>query len=428
MGIAKDTITVFSGDFVVGLTAISLNIILSRFLGVVKFGLFATVISILLVAGGIADFGLGTSLVRFSSLYGRHDQDLTESLTAVAFRLMIAAGAVVAGTVFILAGPLGRYLSGGSELVGLVRLIALGVFGTAVTAAILSILQAGESFRKYALVNMFTGGSKFALIIFLLTLHLLNIYSAVLIFALVPLLSLTVGLIKLRPKIPLYRTRSRLPRHVLAKYLHFGKWVILSFLAVSLMTRMDILLLAHFKGSRTVGLYAAALQLSMVGYTLIGSMVRVVLPKVSKLTHKEQFISFIKKSLTFSMIACLLLSPLLFFSKEIILTVYGSKYLGSVGQFKLLFFTFLLIPLFQPVTMIVYALGKPFVMTLTHLTQFVVGVIGNLILIPLYSGYGAAITLLLINLLGTGFLLSYIFFTVNRSEEIILKEEIQFNV
>lgn len=427
MRIAKDTLIVFSGDFVVGLTALTLNIIISRTLDVSGFGLFATAISVLLIASSVADFGLGTSLVRFTGLYRQKNRDLAESLTAVAFRLMIIAGAVVAAIVFLSAAPLSRYLSSDTNLTQLIRLAALGIFGTAVTATVLSILQANESFKRFAAINIFTAIARITLIAVLLMSHMLNTFSAVLVLSLAPILASVFGLISIRSRIPL-RPTLRLPKKIISDYLHFGKWVIISFLAVSLMTRVDILLLAHFKNARAVGLYAAALQLSMVVYTFIGSMVRVVLPKVSKLTHKEQYVSFIKKSLAFSITACLLLSPILFFSTDIFLTVYGSKYLGSLGQFRLLFFTFLIFPLFQPVTFVVYALGRPFVMTFAHLAQFVISVISNLILIPIYGGYGAAITWLVINLFGTAFMVGYILFTVHRSSEIILKGEYQYGV
>ncbi len=412
----------------VGLTALSLNIVLTRSLGVTRFGLFAIAASVLLVASNIADFGMGTSLVRYVSLYRQQDGDLTRNLMAVAFRLMLMASLLVALGILIAAGPVASFLSNDKALAGLLRIVALGVFGTAATAAILSVLQAQEYFKRYALINLVTAAAKFVLIIFLLIQGLLTLTSVVFVYALVPILTLIFGLVVFRQSIPRFFSGLQVPRQVIANYLHFGKWVIISFLAVSVMTRVDIFMLAIFENSRTVGLYAAALQLSMVVYTLIGSLVRVILPKVSKLTKKEEYQAFIKKALKFAVIGCLLLSPLLLFSKQIILIVYGQEYAGSVGLFQLLFFTFLLIPTFQPVTMVIYALGKPFIMTMTHVAQFAVSIVSNLILIPIYGGYGAAVTLLVINVLGTGFLLGYIFYTVNRSDEIIVKEELEFNV
>lgn len=427
MRIVKDTLLVFSGDFVVGLTALTVNVIISRNLGVSGFGIFSTVTSVLLIASSVADFGLGTSLVRFTGLYRQENRDLIDSLTAVAFRLMFIAGAVVAAVVFLAAPLMSRFLSAGGELAYLIRLVAFGVFGTTLTMAVLSILQADESFKRYAAINIFNAMSKFLIIITLLLSRWLTTFNAVLVFSFVPLLVSTFGLMHIRSRIPL-RPTLRLPKKLISDYLHFGKWVIISFLAVSLMTRVDIILLAHFKNARAVGLYAAALQLSMVVYTLVGSIIRVILPKISKLTHKDQYINFVKKSLAFSVAACLILSPVLLFSKEIIMAVYGSKYLGSLNQFRLLFFTFLLFPLFQPVTIVVYAIGKPFIMTLTHIAQLLVSIASNLVLIPIYAGYGAAITWLMVNLLGTVFMVGYILLTIYRSNELVVKGEYQFNV
>lgn len=428
MSAIKDTITVFSGDFAVGLSALALNVVLSRLLGVTEFGLFATVMSVLLVAGSIADFGLGTSLVRFISLHGKSDYEISSALTVVAFRFIVATGALVSLAVFFGAGSLAGFLFKKPALAVLIKVVSVGIFGTALTAATLSILQSRQSFGRYTLVNSLTAAGRIVMIASLIAMNLLNLPSAVFVFSIVPIMTFSFGFIMVRPFIRGVNSGKKLPSKIFTDFLHFGKWVILSLVLVSLMSRIDIFLLAHFRSGRAVGLYAAALQLSMVVYILVGSVIRVILPKVSGLTHKRQYIDFIRKALKFSLVGCLVLSPLLLFSREIVLTVYGRQYASSVDQFRLLFFTFLLIPLFQPVTMIVYALGKPFIMTFTHLSQFVFSVVSNLVLIPIYGGYGAAITLFIINAAATVFLITYIVVTVNRGRDVILKEELRFNV
>ncbi|HSH31952.1 MAG TPA: oligosaccharide flippase family protein, partial [Candidatus Saccharimonadales bacterium] len=189
---------------------------------------------------------------------------------------------------------------------------------------------------------------------------------------------------------------------------HFSKWLLLSFVATTIASRLDLLLLSRIKGSTEVGLYAVALQLASVMPLLTGAITTVLLPRVSQMRQQQEFISYIKKVLLGSGVLVLVLLPMVFLGDSLINLFFGSRFNGSMAPFKVIFISYLLALIINPVGQIIYALNRPQVFTALNYVQLALSVALNLLLIPKFGIMGAALTILLLHILGGVFIGGYV--------------------
>jgi O-antigen/teichoic acid export membrane protein len=397
---ARDSYVVISGNLLTAALGFASLVVVTRALGPHNYGLFAAAIAFMTMAVGLADLGIGTGLVKIASSYLERDPRKAHLVFKVAFNIEIIISLFILVVGLITAGPLAALISTEKEMVTLLRLAFVGAAAMSMGSYITAVLQSWQSFLKLSLYSIAANVVKVALILLLAVLGYLQIFSTMIVYALVPILGLILGMI-LIPKRFLKEKSSGESREAFLSLFHFSKWVMVSYLANSVLTRVDVLMLSRYKGAETVGIYSAGYQLSMVFPLLIGSIVTVLLPQVSRLARKEEFVFFIKKSLSMSTLILVALLPGFVFSRYLIRLFFGLRYLESAGIFNILFLTFTVNLVFNPISTVLYALDRPRVITYTNLLQLAIAIAGNLILIPIYGAYGAAFTFLGLTIVGS---------------------------
>jgi O-antigen/teichoic acid export membrane protein len=388
---ARDSYVVISGNLLTAALGFLSMMIIIRALGPRNFGLFSVATAVMTLTVGLADLGIGTALVRFAASYLAEDQRKANLVFRVAFNIEVVLSLLVLIVGVAVAGPLASLISSEKELASLLRLAFLGAAAMSMGSYITAVLQAWQSFTKLAVYSVLSNILKLLLIVVLVSVGYLRVFNSIAVYALVPVLGLFLGMV-LIPKQFLREKNLTGSRDAFRGLFSFGKWIMLSYLANSIVTRVDVLLLSRFKGVEAVGIYSAGYQLSMIFPILIGSLVTVLLPQVSKLNYKNEFVFFVKKSLSMSTIILIALLPVLFFSRYLIELFWGASYLSSVGVFNILFITFMINLFFNPISTVLYALDKPRIITFTNLLQLGISIAGNLFLIPLYGIYGVAYT------------------------------------
>jgi O-antigen/teichoic acid export membrane protein len=198
---------------------------------------------------------------------------------------------------------------------------------------------------------------------------------------------------------------------------HFSKWVLLSYFATVIASRLDIFLISRYKGQEQVGIYSAALQLSLLLPLLIGSMTTVLLPLVSKYKKKAEYLSYIKKYFIVATAIIILCIPALIISPYLIKIIFGSKYDSSILIFQILFIAYLPSVLANPISLIVFSMNKPKSITIINYLQLVLAVILNVLLIPRYGIFGAAISFLVTNISSAIAVLSYTLYSVKKIKD-----------
>ncbi len=410
---AKSTFIVFSGNLTTAALGFFCVVIISRVLGPYNFGLFSTAIVVMAMVVGLADLGIGTGLVRFASLYLEKDKKRADVMFKLTFDVEILISLAILILGFIFARPLAMLILGKEELVIPLRLAFLGAASMSMGSYIVAVLQAWQSFVKLSLYSVLTNALKLSLVLLLFLCHYLRLLNVMVVYAIVPLFGLILGMV-LIPRGFLREKDRTHRRHLFLQLFHFSKWIMLSYLANTVITRIDVLILSHYKGAEAVGIYSAAYQLSMVFPLIMGSLITVLMPQVSRLTHRGEFIFFMKKSLSMSTLIVVGLIPVFIFAKPLINLVFGTQYLASSGIFRILFVNFMINIVCNPIGTIVFALNKPMVTTYTNFGQLVISLVGNFLLIPIYGGYGAAYTFLTLTIMGSIIITAYVVVKVLR--------------
>jgi len=403
---------VFVGNIVAaGLGFLSM-VIVSRVLGPYNFGILSIVMAVIAVINGLTDFGIGTGVVRFSSLYLENNQDRADALMKLAFNLEIIIGVLIVIFGLIFVHPLANLL-GGEYLVFPLKLALLGGLGLSMSAYVNMIMQAYQKFLKFSLLAIGVAFLKLAGIGILFVLSILSLNNAVILYAVIPVIGFIIGFF-LIPKKFLWQKPQTSQKEVFIELFHFSKWLMVSFLATTIIGRLDIFLLSHFRGSEQVGIYAAAFQLSLFLPLLLGAIITVLIPRVSKFTKKEEFISFIKKSLLGSTLIVLIMLPILIFAKQFILLIFGSKYENSILPFQILFVNFLIAIMANPICTIIYALNKTKITAFINIIQLLLGIVLFYFLIQNFGTVGAALGQLSIGTIGPLAVVGYVFWAVNN--------------
>jgi len=359
----------------------------------------------------LADLGIGTGLVRFASFYLEREREKANTMFRVTFDLEIVLSLIILVFGFAFALPLALIISWKDELVTPLRLAFLGAASLSMGSYIVAVLQSWQLFKKLAIYSILPNLLRLSLIVLLFLTPYFQVVNIMLIYALVPLAGLALGM-ALIPKEFLTQKDLTDKKEAFFRLFHFSKWIMLSYLINSAISRLDVLILSHYKGAAAVGIYSVAYQLSMVFPLIMGSLITVLMPQVSKLTERQEFIFFIKKSLSLSSLVVVGLIPVFFLSEPLIKIIFGLRYLASAGIFKILFINFMISIICNPLGTIVFALNKPMVATYTNFGQLLISLAGNIILIPLYGGYGAAYTLLIFTLIGSAVMTAYVIIKV----------------
>ncbi len=207
----------------------------------------------------------------------------------------------------------------------------------------------------------------------------------------------TIGLVittyfgyKLFPK-PVFKIDLKLWKYLMIKSIPF----LVTFFFSSIIYRIDLVMLQFFKGEAIVGLYGAAdtiiRNLIIFPLAFIVSMY----PSLSKyfIKNKEKLYDLYKKSFLYLFLFSLFIVIGCFiFGKFVILLMFGKEFIDSVLILKLIsiggFFLFLnMINVYY-----LNAINKPLINVKIFVFGAVINIILNLILIPMYSYTGAAIS------------------------------------
>lgn len=239
------------------------------------------------------------------------------------------------------------------------------------------------------LITLFLG---FLLLHFLPTVK--NLILSYLISSLFALLVVVVFIIKFFPSIFLFKYYDK---NILKRIFYLG-WSFAGLIIIStILASADIIILGFFKNPETVGNYSVGVKIIQVLF-LIGSIINIVLfPVISRLcTYKEQVSIIIKKSNSFVL---MIIIPLIFggvlIADKLIPAFFGTQYLQGILSFQILILTlfpFYLISILEHLLLAKNLQTKVF--KYNCLILFL-NVILNLILIPKFSLYGAALTMVI---------------------------------
>lgn len=413
----QHVMTVLAGHGLRLVLGLASSAMLARGLGPQGLSSFSVVSAAMLIAISMSDFGLGNSAVRFMA-GDLNEQPSRAYRTASTYaRLRLLGSLVLVAFSVLLAGPLASILrlpaDGGVQFV---RLAALGVLATSCSAVVSTILRTLRLFPRLVAAQTLNVVLTVVLLGILFLLGRLTIASALVVGAVTALAAAILSWF-LQP--PVWRQALRSSAPLLAndarRLWRFGRWLWVSNILVIAVSQLDLLLLNRWSDAQATGYYALALNLALKAAIVNQALHTVLLPDVSALNAWDQFVAYIRRSLSRSAILALLLMLTLPIARPFIVTIYGQTYAPSVPLFYLLIGVILFEILVDPLLMLAYPLDMTRHIAASHVVRVATMVLVGSLVIPSSGGQGAALAKLAANVLGALFLGGLLFVRLRRT-------------
>jgi len=322
-------------------------VILARILNPSVFGLFA------LAFVAIDGLGLFKSMGFDSALIQRKDN--IEKAANTAFFVIPGLGMLLFLMLNLLAPSIGTFLNS-SDVVPVIRVLGLVFVFSCFSKVPISLLQKEMRFAKVAFSETI-GSMAYSAIAIFLALSGFGIWSLVSGYLAKTLIVMVAVwyFAKWRPKFIF-------DKKIALEMFHFGKFLFLGSIIWFLKMNLGTLLVGKLFGVTMLGLYAIAFSISNFCVNQLGGKIyRVTYPAYSKLQDdlnrlKEAFLKVFKYTSMFALPFGIILFLL---SKELLLLVYGEKWIGASSILKILSWSGLFNTLNVGILGLFIAYGKP---------------------------------------------------------------------
>ncbi len=380
----RSSMVIFAASLFSAALAFVVAYFAARTLGPESYGRLATANAIVVVIVGLTDFGVSTALVRFTSEH-LNDKPRVAPYFQGALRLQLLVVLVILAIVPF-TPRLAEFL-GGPEMrlplyIGLISSLFLSL-GTYTNA----LLQTYQRFKVIASLNAGLSTLRTVLYLSLVLTSALTLLNALVANLVVAVLTLAVGMY-LRPRIGV-RSSWLEQKLALKEMYRFGKWLVVSYALNAVLSRLDLVMLAHLRPASEVGHYAVALQLAMFMPLLLSSLTTVLVPKVSALPDSEVR-SYLRNTLFGAAAVAAVLIPLVLLAGPVIEFVFGDKYAGAVQPFQLIMGSFILTLFINPPTLLFYKWNKPKILTYMNVITATTLVVLMFVLTQRFGAVGAA--------------------------------------
>ncbi len=358
--------------------SVAINAVASRALGPAGFGQFVVGMTSLTLLGTAMGLGMPVTMVRFWTRLSADSRTTREESRLSAWTL-VAGGAMLFGSAclavnLVLPRMLSRWVPNGTAVA-----LVLAAVGAAFTQMAAAEAQMSLDFRRY-----------FATLVGSASARLVGLVGAVVVSSLRSVQAALVGLsggsflagaILTWSAVTLGRRSSRATlrglRSSLEALLTFGFPILGSTFVVAAIEYLDILVVATSLSPHRVGLYAAAVRLSVIQATALSALTAVALPLAGRAdaagTHPPFLRTVLRIGAPVGLVVTLLLVGL---SPALVRLVYGRAYGESALVFMIL--SIGLMPNFvgNPASQLIYAVGAPGFLLLVHVGQLLALIAG----------------------------------------------------
>ena len=394
----RDSGVTLFGTAINGLIGVIFYILIARHLGPANYGIFAVSITTLTLTADIFSLGVGTGIIRFVGKYITTDADKAFKIMKLSFLVNFGTWLLVLGVGWFLMPLLAIYGFQKPELVWPLKLATIGVGGALLNSFVTNAFQALQRYWKWMSVNVFGNLLRLLLLLGLVYCGWLNASTGIVAYLLPLFAGFLIGLIFL-PNF--WRVSVRGETKLTHELFSFNKWVSLFIVITAISSRLDTFLASKFLSLYEVGIYSVAVSLTGIVPQVVYALGAVVAPKLAGFNDRATVVKYLKKLQLFVLglsIAGILVGIIL--SKVAIPYFYGEAYLTSFGPFVILLVSQAIFLLAVPVhttVMYYFARSDVFVwISLVHLS--VVLLLGYLGVIN-YGYMGLAVTMLMGNVL-----------------------------
>ena len=388
-----------------------MNIMLMRILGPKDFGLYSLFIAMLVIGTVFAGGGIDIPIIRLSAPHIRTNIEESYLVFNVGFKIRFLISLAIAILGFLLSRPVFNTILNRPDLTIPFWFALVGILGSAMVSHLLVILQSCEKFGKWALLNLINHVCRITLMILLFLVFSFKLSNVLTVYVLSFFVSFFIGLMIVDRKFLFISGEGEKQKAI--EILRFGKWIILAAIIYHLYIKTGIFILSYFRDPTVVGIYSGAVLFVSALDLLTVSIFSILIPKVCRLTKKEDYLRYLTICSKASMLYLLPIVILFAFSRPLFLVAGGDQYEPSIKLFRILLFgSFFTV--FTCITQLVfYSMNKPQTVTLLFALVFVINSMALIAFVPHYGMVGAAYIATIVRFIEAALFSGFVYFYIS---------------
>ena len=388
------------------LLAYLLMLLITTQFGAEVFGRYSITLTLSQILVIVFTFGLPSAIVRLIADPDTFNVLPQSNYLQKGIFLILIAGFAISILLFIFSETLSIYLFKDLRLANYLKLLSLFLVPLMFHEFFSNFFRGKKDFTKYNYFTFIFPNLFFFAIFYILIqysfLEEITILSYGLSFMLIFIIEL-IAYAKLKLK-----SKTNFPINRLLK-LSFP--MMFSTTLLFLLNWTDIFMLGAMKGSSEVGIYNVAFKIASLGYLIIIAINVVIAPKISELYSKNNMVALkkvIQHSTWFIIVLTIPLMALILLFRETILGIFGIEFLNGETALVIIGCGVLISSISGNVDQILNMTNSHKILRNITFFCFMVNVILNYFLIPVYGINGAAIASLITNVLINAICLYYI--------------------
>ena len=395
-GLASNIGIVTVGNGLGALLGFTSLVVVARTMPQSEFGLFSLLIIMMTMIVSVTDFGIPITAVRFSAPLVENNPKKAAAFLQTAFIIRFIVSVIVALAGLLFAPSIAKLLTGDENLAGVVRLAFLGTLLMSIGIFGNSIFQAWQQYVRLAIYSIFSNLSRLITILIISAAGYLSIRSGVIAYSLAPLIGM-IMIISIGKQYLFHRASKKYRAVTFSKIAGFNKWLAIAFACDALTTRVNVLVLAHFRETEQVAIFAVAMQVSLAIPIILFSFISVLIPQASQLNTYYELKMYLKKSVTISTGVSSLFIPVIIFSDSIVQIIYGHQYAESGQVLRIMLLTFTISFIVYPIYTVLFPMNKTRTIAILAIPHLAGMIIITYLLVPELGALGAAYAYLMVS-------------------------------
>lgn len=389
-GTARSTYLVFSGNIVSAVLAFLYTVVLVRNLSLADIGYFSALWSFLLLTADVAELGIGTSLSAFIPPLKNTIDRLHVIKTAMILQSVVAL--IFVSVIFLFSKQISSLLFHTEQFDVLVKITGIGVGFAILNYFYQLALSAEQKFLKVGLLSVIGSAIRLGTGLLLVILSFFTLENSIILQVISLGILLLIGIAFQRHAI----VKGKFLKNFVKKFITFSSFLGIARGMTALASRLDVLMIVAIAGPTQAGIYAIASRVISLYPLLAGSFSTVVAPKIAQFQQRNPLLDFTKKVMlgTGGILSTIIF--LIIIADPFMTILFQEKGTEAVGIFRVLLTSMLFfVASIPPVTLAIYNLKKPHILTINSIIQVIIVCVGNLVFIPLFGYLGAGYSLII---------------------------------
>lgn len=370
-----------------------------KFLSVEAYGELVLVTFLIGTVVDLSDFGVNVSTTRFTAKYYQgHDYGRFFSTIIYSLKRKLFAFVFVAIGLGIFSEKVAILIFNNAALENYVYLSIIAIFFGMNAGVINSIIQGKQAFSKMLCIAVGTICIVFLLFLALWYANELDFKGFVFLNIAVAVCSCSLGTFLIRKDIQRSWKFKYKTKEIRKEFNNFGNWMLIWSIFVIIKSKIDVLMIAQLATTEQVAYYDLANKFSKPLMLIFSSYGQVLTPMFAGIqsTEKLRFLVSQTKKSCASITGILLIGILL--APYMIEIIVGNGYMESGFLLQMIILSLVFFVWTMPFNSSLFALNKPFVFSIDTVIGMIVTLLGNYLLIPLWGAEGAAVTVIMVNI------------------------------